>query len=179
MKEKKRRPGSLGIIGETAAKLLFHEKGWNPFTHFIDEDKVDLILRRSRGNKPEYREIQVKYRRLYDNRPSRWARKLFLETIKYDVKADEFKNRRKNFFVLFVFGYPQQAIEKDVLLFPSKDLHQIIKKTYGTKAKVLYISKALDGKRWLALRKRRKFHQINHKTCQDVSRYLNNFKILG
>ena len=64
------RPGHLEIIGETAAKLLLFQRGWNPFSRFLDVDKVDLILRRNRKNKTEYREIQVKYRRLFEHKIS-------------------------------------------------------------------------------------------------------------
>jgi hypothetical protein len=178
---KKDRPGHLEVIGETAAKLIFFEKGWNPYSRFLDEDKVDLVLRRKRDNKPEYREIQVKYRRLYENSSSNWASKLFTTTLWYEVKPDEFINHRPNLFVLFVFGYPNQAIEKDVLIFPSSDLHKIIKlspKVKGGERRVLYISKAANDNGWFVWRKRSKFEQINSNTCQNVSKYLNNFELL-
>ena len=38
------RSRHLEIIGETAAKLLLFQKGWNPYSRFLDQDKVDLIL---------------------------------------------------------------------------------------------------------------------------------------
>ena len=40
------RAGHYEILGETYAKFEFFEKGWNPYSRFLDVDKVDLILRR-------------------------------------------------------------------------------------------------------------------------------------
>jgi hypothetical protein len=40
------RFGHYEVLGETYAKFEFFEKGWNPYSRFLDVDKVDLILRR-------------------------------------------------------------------------------------------------------------------------------------
>ena len=37
------RAGHYEILGETYAKFEFFEKGWNPYSRFLDVDKVDLI----------------------------------------------------------------------------------------------------------------------------------------
>jgi len=176
------KPGHLEIIGETAAKLLLFQKGWNPYSRFLDVDKVDLILRRTQKNKTEYREIQVKYRRLFEHEPDRWDGKLFSATAWYNADLDEFAAHRPGFFIMFVFGYPNRTIEKDVLLFPSAEFHKIIEKSppiKDGKKRVLYISKGRKGQGWYIWLSRRKFESITPQTCQDVSRYLNNFKILG
>jgi hypothetical protein len=175
------KPGHLEVIGETAAKLLLFQKGWNPYSRFLDVDKVDLILRRSQKNKTEYREIQVKYRRLFEHNRDRWDGKLFSATAWYNAALDEFKAHRPGFFILFVFGYPDRRIEKDVLIFPSSEFHEIIKKSPPIKEgnkRVLYISKARASTEWYVWLTRRKFSQINHITCQDVTKYLNNFTLL-
>ncbi len=38
--------GNEGVHGETIAKFEFAEAGWNPYSHYYDQSKVDLILRR-------------------------------------------------------------------------------------------------------------------------------------
>ena len=175
------KPGHLEIIGETAAKLLLFQKGWNPYSRFLDVDKVDLILRRTFKNKAEYREIQVKYRRLFEHKPDRWDGKLFSATAWYNADLDEFASHRPGFFIMFVFGYPDRKIENDVLLFPSSEFHEIIKKSPPIKEgekRVLYISKERTGPGWYIWLTRRKFSQINSNTCQNVSKYLNNFELL-
>jgi len=53
------RAGHYEILGETYAKFEFFEKGWNPYSRFLDVDKVDLILRRRIEGRIFYREIQV------------------------------------------------------------------------------------------------------------------------
>lgn len=177
------RSGHLEIIGETAAKLLFFQQGWNPYSRFLDVDRVDLILRRNRNNEPEYREIQVKYRRLYEgDKPSRWDFKLFSSTAWYGADINEFATHRPGFFVMFIFGYPNRRIETDVLIFPSCDLHEIIQRSplqkKGGDARVLYISKSRADSRWYVRRTRNKFAGINATNCEDVTKYRNNFASL-
>jgi len=177
------RSGHLEIIGETAAKLLLFQQGWNPYSRFLDVDKVDLILRRNRKSATEYREIQVKYRRLYvSDKSSRWASKLFSATAWYNADMDEFASHRPGFFVMFIFGYADRQIEKDVLIFPSRDLHEIIQRCPLLKkngnARVLYISKSCAESRWYVRLTRNKFAQIDANTGVDVTKYLNNFAIL-
>ena len=71
------RAGHYEILGETYAKFEFFEKGWNPYSRFLDVDKVDLILRRrSATGQRIYREIQVKFGKLYPVGPA-WERELF------------------------------------------------------------------------------------------------------
>lgn len=177
------KSGHLEIIGETAAKLLLFQKGWNPYSRFLDVDKVDLILRRSRKNVTEYREIQVKYRRLFSSdKSTHWASKFFSATAWYNADMDEFAAHRPGFFVMFIFGYPDREIEKDVLIFPSRDLHELIQraplKKKGTDERVLYISKSCTDSRWFVRLTRNKFTQIDAATVADVTQYRNNFALL-
>jgi hypothetical protein len=177
------RSGHLEIIGETAAKLLLFQQGWNPYSRFLNVDKVDLILRRNRTNIPEYREIQVKYRRLFvGTQSSQWHTKFFSATAWYAADLNEFASHRPGFFVMFIFGYPDRQIEKDVLIFPSRDLHEIIqrcplqKKDSNTRG--LYISRSCSDSRWYVRLTRRKFTQIDATTGVDVTKYRNNFAVL-
>jgi hypothetical protein len=177
------RSGHLEIIGETAAKLLLFQQGWNPYSRFLDVDKVDLILRRNRNNAPEYREIQVKYRRVWEgSEQGPWASKFFSATAWYSAKMNEFASHRPGFFVMFVVGYPNRRIETDVLIFPSRALHEIIQRAplhkKGEDTRVLYISKSLADSRWYVRLTRNKIAQIDATTCDDVTNYCNNFAIL-
>ena len=64
-KEMKQRAGHQEILGETLAKFEFFQHGWHPYSRFLDVDKIDLVLRRRREAQVEYREVQVKYGKLY------------------------------------------------------------------------------------------------------------------
>lgn len=177
------RSGHLEIIGETAAKLLFFQQGWNPYSRFLDMDKVDLILRRNRNNAPEYREIQVKYRRLYvPEKATQWSAKFFASTAWYMAKVDEFACHRPGLFVMFVFGYPNRRIEPDVLIFPSRDFHELIQRAplhkKGDETRSLYISKSRTDSRWFIQLTRKKFAEIDANTCEDVTSYCNNFGVI-
>ena len=65
-REQKHRAGHYEILGETLAKFEFFEAGWNPYQRYLDVDKVDFVLRKRRANRVVYREVQVKYGKLYD-----------------------------------------------------------------------------------------------------------------
>ena len=52
--------GNEGVHGETIAKFEFAEAGWNPYSHYYDQSKVDLILRREDAQGVSYRDVQVK-----------------------------------------------------------------------------------------------------------------------
>ena len=176
------RSGHLEIIGETAAKLLLFQQGWNPYSRFLDQDKVDLILRRKRGDRVDYREIQVKYRRLYETTPGRWDAKLFKIIGWYTPDPGEFAAHRTGLFVMFIFGYQNRTIEKDVFIFPSRDLHDIIQRAPKHKkdgeTRVLYIAKCCANERWYVWLQRTKFLQIDTSSCIDVTQYCGNFTIL-
>lgn len=175
------RSGHLEVIRETAAKLLLFQQGWNPYSRFLDQDKVDLILRRKRGDDIDYREIQVKYRRLYHFSRTRWAGKLFSLGAWYAPDPDEFVAHRHGLFVMFIFGHPDRSLDKDVLIFPSCDLHRIIQQAplhkKGGAQKSVYLWRSSEG-RWYVLLTRKKFLQIDANTCVDVTKYRNNFAVL-
>jgi hypothetical protein len=71
--EVRRQAGHYEILGETYAKFEFFENGWNSY-RFLDVDKVDLILRRKASGKRIYREVQVKFGKLYPVKTA-WQRK--------------------------------------------------------------------------------------------------------
>src|ERR1017187_10808916 len=83
------KAGHYEVLGETYAKFEFFEKGWNPYTRFLDVDKVDLILRRRIGGQIVYREIQVKFGKLYPV-GSAWEREHFDFTSWRFFKEEEF-----------------------------------------------------------------------------------------
>lgn len=54
VEDRRRRAGHPEVFGETIAKFEFFQNGWNPFSRFLDVDKVDLILRRKLNGQTEY-----------------------------------------------------------------------------------------------------------------------------
>ena len=95
----RRKAGHYEILGETYAKFEFFENGWNPYSRFLDVDKVDLILRRRDTDRPLYREVQVKYGKLYAV-GSQWEQTLFDLTSWRFFREGEFNDylNHPNFF---------------------------------------------------------------------------------
>jgi hypothetical protein len=59
------RAGHQEIQGETIAKFEFFQHDFNPYSRYLDTDKVDLVLRRRVHDRVQYADVQVKYGRLY------------------------------------------------------------------------------------------------------------------
>ena len=74
--EVRRKAGHYEVLGETYAKFELFENGWNSYSRFLDVDKVDLILQRRASGRRIYREVQVKFGKLYAVGPA-WERELF------------------------------------------------------------------------------------------------------
>jgi hypothetical protein len=114
----RRRAGHYEILGETYAKFEFFQKGWNPYSRLLDVDKVDLMLRRRGANQPIYREVQVKYGKLYPV-GSRWEKLLFDVTSWRFFREDEFDEylNHPNFFIAYVMA-EGEGIAVTFLFFP-------------------------------------------------------------
>src|SRR5690348_16348861 len=90
--------GHQEVQGETIAKFELFDAGWNPYSRYLDSEQVDLILRRRTAAGIQYREIQVKYGRLY---PRTSNRSVFDVNSWRKMDLKEFRNHasRKDFFV--------------------------------------------------------------------------------
>src|SRR3989339_1274818 len=120
-KASKFQAGHYEIQGETIAKFEFFDNGFNPYSRYLDVDKVDLLLRKRDNQKIQYIEVQVKYGRLYQCGP-KWQKDKFDFTSWKFFKLDEFHNLHNNLFVAYVFSYPT-GYKGDIFIFPAKEFH--------------------------------------------------------
>lgn len=180
MKEMKQKAGHQEILGETLAKFEFFENGWHPYTRFLDVDKVDLILRRRLPGGIIYREVQVKFGKLYEC-GNAWEKPLFSCTswrFFTDKNLDDM-TKQKGLFLAYVLS-PDRGFKGDMLIFPIDDFAKIIRMSdkLGNGKYRVYISRKLgDEQRWF-VRRRSKFNVIDHETTVDVTRYYRNFQCL-
>src|SRR4051812_4010966 len=175
----RRQAGHYEILGETHAKLEFFENGWNPYSRFLDIDKIDLILRKTVDGSRVYREVQVKYGKLYQV-GSAWERALFDVTSWRFFKEDEFGTHvgQKDFFVAYVLA-AEAGYRGDIFIFPGSVFNHLIGCGISSKGKrKIYISHLLAGPdRWV-LRRVNRFESVTEETCLDVSQYRRNFGAL-
>ncbi len=175
--ELRRKAGHYEVLGETYAKFEFFQKGWNPYSRFLDVDKVDLILRRTMNASTVYREVQVKFGKLYRVGPA-WERRLFDVTSWRFFKDDEFDGVNPKLYIAYVMSEDDEY-RGDFFVFPVRDFASIIRAApmAGGKRRV-YISRCKDDpKRWV-LRRKTSFDRITDETCLDVSMYRRNFAVL-
>jgi hypothetical protein len=173
------------VLGETYAKFEFFEKGWNPYSRFLDVDKVDFILRKRAPNgRIVYREVQVKFGKLYPV-GSAWEREHFDFTSWRFFRENEFAAvvEQKDFFIAYVLSRdptPERpAYQGDIFIFPVRDFDSIIRCGIPSKGqRKIYISRLKgEQERWV-LRRVSRFSQINDKTCRDVTKYRRGFNTL-
>jgi hypothetical protein len=180
MKEKKQKAGHQEILGETLAKFEFFENGWHPYSRFLDVDKVDLILRRRLPDGIIYREVQVKFGKLYEC-DGAWEKLLFSYTswrFFTDKNLDDM-TKQKGLFLAYVLSL-DKAFKGDMLIFPIDDFAKIVRMSdkLGNGKYRVYISHRLDDERQWFVRRQPKFNVINDETTVDVTPYYRNFQCL-
>lgn len=172
------KAGHYEIQGETIAKFEFFDNGFNPYSRYLDVDKVDLLLRKREVQSIRYIEVQVKYGRLYPCQPKWQVDKFDFTSWKF-FKVDEFKNSHDNLFVAYVFAYPE-GYKGDIFIFLAKEFHRLINSAIpcntkkGKQVKV-YIAHSIKDSRWYLWRKWN-FGTINEETTIDVTKYRRNFE---
>ncbi len=176
------RAGHYEILGETYAKFEFFEKGWNPYSRFLDVDKVDLILRKNINGIPIYREIQVKYGKLHDV-GQKWESALFDVTSWRFFDEDEFAEYlgRTDFYIAYILAH-DNGYQGDIFIFPVMDFAYMLKQAIPVASnkgqRKVYLSRLRsDQSKWV-LRKQNKFVEVSGETTLDVSKYRRDFSIL-
>ena len=179
--EMRRKAGHQEILGETLAKFEFFQHGWHPYTRFLDVDKIDLILRRRRGSTVEYREVQVKFGKLYQcTRP--WELPLFSVTSwrPFTEKALVGLSERDGLFLAYVLA-PDDGFKGDMFVFPMKEFIELVRTAdrlrKGDYRIYLSCSRNPPG-RWY-MRRVPSFAELTEKTVHDVTKYYRNFACLG
>lgn len=182
-KHERLKAGHAEIQGETIAKFELFEQGFNPYSRYLDIDKVDLVLRKRTGDSVTYREVQVKYGRLYPV-GQKWEQSLFDVTSWRFFKPDDFKKSPKHLFIVYVLALPPpDAYKGDLFIFPVKIFDELINSAIkvnskkGPRRQVL-LSRTLHGGKWY-MRTKKKF--ISHEFAEStisVQEYRRNFSLL-
>jgi len=182
-KKKKSKAGHYEIQGETIAKFELFDQGWNPYSRYLDVDKVDLLLRQRNDNGVEYREIQVKYGKLY---PCylKWEKNIFDITSWRFFKEDEFKDYidSPNLFLIYVLSL-DEGYKGDIFIFPISDFNKIINNslvssTKKGKQRKLLISRSIENKSKWYVRKDSIKNIKDLSSCIEVTMYRRNFDLL-
>lgn len=173
------KAGHYEIHGETIAKFEFFQNGFNPYSRYLDVDKVDLILRKKEKNKVRFVEIQVKFGTLYTN-AAKWYKDRFdCHSWKF-FNLDEFKHSDESLYIAYVLSLPNNY-KGDIFIFPSKVFHGLINKSIKSNTKKGIKSKfiiAHDYKlnKWFLCTKS-KFAENEFSNGIDVTSYRRNFDI--
>ena len=180
-KEMKQRAGHQEILGETLAKFEFFQRGWHPYSRFLDVDKIDLILRRRRGAKVEYREVQVKYGKLYQC-TSAWELRLFSHSSWrfFTEKNLTDMTDRGGLYLAYVLA-PDDGFKGDMFIFPISTFANIVRRSdkRGNGNYRVYISKTIgENPRWY-MRRLPKFENLDAKTVIDVTEHYRDFHCLS
>jgi hypothetical protein len=183
--EKRRRAGHYEILGETYAKFEFFEKGWNPYSRFLDVDEVDFILRKRIGGDIVYREVQVKFGKLHPV-GSAWEKRIFDFSSWAFFHKDEFADQvdQKDFFIAYVLSRDPDPLKPsyqgDIFIFPVQKFAEIIRLGVGggNERKVYLSRKKGEEEHWFLRKSGRRFETITDEVCLDVTKYRRNFGAL-
>lgn len=179
----RQKAGHYEILGETYAKFEFFENGWNPYSRFLDIDKVDLVLRRRTPAGRVYREVQVKYGRLWTiaaDQGQVWERTLFDCTSWRFFRPEDFgaTDVDAQLFIACVLA-GDAGYRGDIFTFPVADFIQVISAAIPVSdgRRKVYISRVRGTDRWIVRRKNR-FTTLDETTALDVTVYRRNFAAL-
>lgn len=179
-KEMRQRAGHQEILGETLAKFEFFQHRWHPYSRFLDVDKVDLILRRRLPGKVLYREVQVKFGKLYECIRA-WEKIHFSHSSWrfFSEKNLDDLTVQKGLFLAYVLS-PDDGFKGDMFVFPIEEFAGIVRRSdrLSNGNYRVYISRTrADPPRWY-VRRLPKFDELNNKTVVDVTPYYRNFQSL-
>jgi hypothetical protein len=171
------RAGHYEIQGETIAKFEFFDNGFNPYSRYLDIDKIDLLLRKRVNKKIKYIEVQVKYGKLF-NCGGKWEKKLFDYTSWRFFKHDEFKNTHDNLYLAYILSR-DDGYKGDMFIFPIKKFNALInqgitRNTKKGKQHATYIAHSIHDDNWY-LWKKTGFEKIDKENTVNVTKYRRNF----
>lgn len=180
-KETRQRAGHQEILGETLPKFEFFQNGWHPYSRFLDVDKVDLLLRRRKDGRVDYREVQVKFGKLYSCR-AHWEKELFSGTSWrfFSEKNLADLEDRGSLFLAYVLAADHGGFKGDMFIFPISDFTRIVRKAdrLANGNYRLYISRGAANSHWY-VRRRWNFSTLDETNTIDVTSYYRNFACLG
>jgi hypothetical protein len=179
--EMRRKAGHQEILGETVAKFEFFQNGWHPYSRFLDIDKVDLILRRRRANQVQYREIQVKFGKLFTCKV-KWELPLFSVTSWRFFTEEDLSSLtdRTGLFLAYVLA-PDDGFKGDMFIFPINAFAETVRrsdKLTNGRYRVFISRTHGDPARWY-MRRTSSFKELNEDTVIDVTSFYRNFACLG
>jgi hypothetical protein len=152
----------------------------NSYSRFLDVDKVDLILRRRGKAGVDYREVQVKYGKLY-RCGIKWEQSLFDVTSWRFFKAEEFSEfrNRRDFFLAYVLA-EDIGYRGDIFVFPIEHFCDLLQVAIPSKnQRKVYFSRLKDNpNKWIMRTKPGAISELNASNCLDVSKYRRNFGAL-
>lgn len=177
----KQKAGHYEIQGETIAKFEFFDNGFNPYSRYLDVDKVDLILRTRNGNNIKYIEVQVKYGRLYKC-GVKWQQEHFDYTSWRFFKLNEFNELiNNNLYIAYVLAHPE-GYKGDIFIFSAQKFNELINQAIisntkkGKMAKIC-IAHCKHNDKWYMWRKLN-FKTINETNSIEVTKYRRNFEFI-
>lgn len=179
-KEMRQKAGHQEILGETLAKFEFFQHRWHPYSRFLDIDKVDLLLRRRLPNGTVYREVQVKFGKLYECTRS-WELPLF-SCSSWRFFSEKNLNdltEQEGLFLAYVLS-PDDGFKGDMFIFPIREFVQIVRASdkLGNGNYRVYISRAADDSSQWYVRRLPKFTTLTNETVINVTAYYRNFQCL-
>jgi len=155
MPDTKAIQGHREAIGETIAKMQFLEHGWNSYSGLLDEDKVDLLLRRKIHEAIRYVEVQVKGGRLHLP-PAKWTRAIYDVTSWRLFDPTEFDLGNQGLVIAYVLFHETHSgalneirFQGDIFLFTKQRFSDLLRKGIPSRGRVsIWIARKKGTELW-------------------------------
>lgn len=178
------KAGHQEILGETIAKFELFRNGWNPYSRFLDHERIDLVARKNTGTAILYVDIQVKKVTLFKVGET-WAKDLIDVVAWRFMKPNAFDDCNPNLAValVLVHGENQDAItdyDGDLFIFRVDEFADLLKQAVPSKDQVkIYLGRSVsEPSRWFWCRSWKKGMTLSEEHAIEVSRYRQGFEAL-
>lgn len=187
-KTRRSRAGHQEILGETIAKFELFKCGWNPYTRFLDHEKIDLVARKNTGQEILYVDVQVKQNRVYAVGKG-WARELFDLTSWGFQTPSRFDHCNPNLVVVIVLVHREDTgasvtdYKGDIFVFGARRFRELLgmavaSGSKGDSVKVYIARDRNDPSRWYWCKRWRKGMTIDPDSVVDVTEHRQAFATL-
>lgn len=183
-KQKRAKAGHQEILGETIAQFELFRNGWNPYSRFLDHEKIDLVGRKNTGEEILYADVQVKKITLY-RVSEKWQSQMFDFVAWRFFKGDEFDACNPNLALALVLihGENNEAItdyDGDLFLFKASFFAELLKAAIPSKDKVkMYLGRSkAEPDRWFWCREWKKGMDFEEGSVIEVSQFRQAFDVL-
>jgi hypothetical protein len=177
-KRKRPKAGHQKVLTVAKAELL--RNGWNPYSGFLDDERIDLVARKNTGKEILYVDVQVKKFTLFRVR-EKWQSQMFDFVTWRFLQGTEFDDCNPNLVVALVLtNNENRDYQGDIFFFTAARFAELLKQAVPSVGLVKpHLARSLqETNRWFWCKVWRKGMELDPDSVIEVSDARQGFHVL-